>query len=263
MDELERRLRSALADMAEEVPPSHNAWAEQERRLALKSHGSRVRPALMAAVAAAVVALVAVPVTLLSLRSPSQVDHASMPTVNPNSPVSPTAPTEPSDANKTTFGPTWSDHGYREIPGEHLVLKPSYVTGAKEGGNLHVVAYLVSKDGNPNLLLCTAVLPESAEVNGPDQRGASFCREVPAQSKKLVRFQMLTPDSAEQGLYLFVADPKVSTILLRRGEDDRYTEAYQIGTAQTVVLLMGRMNSPLPPKQYSAKDANQQYIEHG
>jgi len=258
MDELERRLRSALADMAEEVPPSHNAWAEQERRLALKSHGSRVRPALLAAVAAAVVALVAVPVTLLSLRSPSQVDHASMPT----GPVSPTAPTERSDANKT-FGPTWSDHGYREIPGEHLVVKPSYVTSAKEGGNLHVVAYIVTKDGNPNLVLCTVVVPESAEVNGLDQRGAPFCREVPAQSRKLVRFQMLTPDSAEQGLYLFVADPKVSTILLRRGEDDKYTEAYQIGQAQTVVLLLGRTNSPLPPKQYSAKDANQQYIENG
>jgi hypothetical protein len=260
MDELERRLRSALAEMAEEVPPSHNAWAEQERRLALKSHGSRVRPALLAVVAAAVVALVAVPVTVLSLRSPNPVDHASMPTVNPTSPASPSAPP---GARKTTLGPAWSDHGYREIPGEQLVVKPSYVTSAKEGGNLHVVAYIVAKDGNPNTLLCTAVVPESAEVNGPDQRGASFCREVPAQSKKLVRFQMLTPDSAEQGVYLFVADPKVSTILLRRGEDDKYTEAYQIGQAQTVVLLMGRTNSPLPPKQYSAKDKDQQYIENG
>ena len=35
MDELEHKLRSALTEMAEEVPPSHHAWAEQERRLAV------------------------------------------------------------------------------------------------------------------------------------------------------------------------------------------------------------------------------------
>jgi hypothetical protein len=260
MDELERRLRSALAEMAEEVPPSHNAWAEQERRLALKSHGSRVRPALLAAVAAAVVALVAVPVTLLSIKSPNEVHHASMPTVNP---ASPSGATGPPTTAKTDQGPTLSDYGYRAIPGEQLVVGPSYVTNAKEGGNLQVVAYLVARDGNPNLLLCTVVLPQGAEVNGPNQRGNPICGEVPAESKKLVRFQMRAPNTFDQGVYLFVASPKVSTILLRRGEDDRYAEAYQIGQSQTAVLLVGRMGSPLPPKRYSARDKDQQYIEHG
>lgn len=259
MDELERRLRSALTDMAEEVPPSHNAWAEQERRLALKSRGTRVRPALLAAVAAAVVALVAIPVTLLGMRSPNQVDHASMPT----NPTSPTFPTRPSGDRGTTIGQSSSGFGYREIPGEHLVIEPVYAAASKAGGDLEVVAYVVTRDGNPNMLLCTATLPQWAEVNGPEQRGASFCREVPAQTKKLVRYQMLTPDSSEPGAYLFVADPKINTILLRRGEDDKYVEAYQIGKSQNTVLLVGRMNSPLPPKQYSAKDKDQQYIENG
>ncbi|GAB3913209.1 hypothetical protein GCM10029964_122340 [Kibdelosporangium lantanae] len=261
MDELERRLRSALAEMAEEVPPSHNAWAEQERRLALKSRGTRVRPALLAAVAAAVVALVAIPVTLLSVRSPNPIDHASMPTVGQTSSTTPQAP----PSGRTTLGDqNWDEHGYRSIPGEQLVVGPYYVDGAKGGGSLQVVAYVVARDHNPNLLLCTAVLPQWAEVNGPDQLGGASCREVPAQGKKLVRLQELVPDAADKGVYLFVADPKVSTILLRRGEDDGYREAYQLGHSQAAVVLMAaRMDSPVPPKAYSARDANQVNLENG
>jgi hypothetical protein len=65
MDELERQLRSALTEMAGRVPPSHDAWAEHQRRLARQK--SR-RPVLMVAAAAAVVALIAIPVLLLNMR---------------------------------------------------------------------------------------------------------------------------------------------------------------------------------------------------
>jgi hypothetical protein len=256
MDELERRLRSALTEMAEEVPPSHNAWAEQERRLALKSRPARVRPALLAAVAAAVVALVAIPVTLLGLRSSDQVDHATLPTATSVDQL-PSSPNTPQTTNGVPYGP-----GYRVVPTEKLLVTPTILDSAKGNTGLYVVAYAVQRNDVPRPMLCTALVNREGEINGDGQVSAPTCVPIPASTKQ-VWLRTTVQNSETPGIYLYVANPKVNTILLRRGESDAYREAYVVGTSKDFVVLVGRMNSQLPPKAYTARDKSGADLENG
>jgi hypothetical protein len=253
MEELERRLRSALTELAEEVPPSHNAWIEHERRLALKSRRARVRPGLMAAVAAAVVALIAVPVTVLNLKS-NGVEQAAIPTPDSSS----TASTAPSAAVITS-------HRYTEIPGERLLTEPYPIGGLDKGNGLYWdnLVYTVFREDLKMAQLCTVTLPANVAINDQEQRKKypSLCVQLKPSSKKLVWYQGFGPNST--GAYLYVADPKVNAILVRRGENDAYREAYRIGEGPDFAVLLANLGSSVPPKSYTARNQQGQDLENG
>jgi hypothetical protein len=252
MDELERRLSSALTEMAEEVSPSHHAWVEQERRLALKSRRARVRPALMAAVAAAVVALIAVPVMVLNLRSAPPVEHGSLPTSDPSTPGT----SGPSGGRSTFANP--GDYQYRSVAGETLVTQPAWLDSTKDGSR-SVVGYTIARNGVSQV--CYAVVPYAGTVNGPDQQVPPVCSVVkPAKGMRWAQVPV-NADTESQGVYIYVTNSQVKTILLRRGEDDGYRQAEIIGQTPEFAVLAVRMGSPIPPKAATAKDSAEKALE--
>jgi hypothetical protein len=255
MDELERRLRSALTEMAEEVPPSHHAWAEHERRLALKSRRARVRPVLMAA--AAVVALIAIPVVVLGMRT-NQVDHAAIPTSDSSSPTA-----EPSSEARMSQFPT-TRNPYQPVAGEKLLTDPVWVAGSAKG-SFNVLVYAVYRDGLGGPALCYVVLPNDVVINGPSQSvyGAPVCTPVKPPAKKLLWSMSMIPNTSPPGTVLYVMGPQVDTMLVRRGEDDAYRLAYTVGKTADFAVLAVSMGSPLPPKAYTARDKASQSLENG
>jgi hypothetical protein len=256
MDELERRLRSALTEMAEEVSPSRDAWVEQERRLALKSSRARVRPALMAAVAAAVVALIAIPVMVIGLR-PGPVEHGSIPSSEPSE-QSPATTFPPSASVRTALG-----NDYVAIPGEKLLTEPYPVnsTMTQQGGEVtNTVAYTVYKDSVGGPALCIVSLPDKVKINSPGQaKYPPLCTPLTAPAKRLLWYQGAVPNGS--GAYLYVMAPQVDTMLVR--VDSGYRQAYRIaGTDQFALLLMSP-GSAGQPKQYTARDKNGHDLENG
>jgi hypothetical protein len=251
MEELERRLRSALTELAEEVSPSHNAWIEHERRLALKSRRARVRPALMAAVAAAVVALIAVPVMILNLK-PSGTDQGAIPTSD-SSP----SPGPPPSASATT------SYRYTPIAGEQLLTEPYLVASTNKGGGDYwdVLVYTVYQDRLKSTLLCSVVLPPGASVNGVEQKAAAdpTCSLLKPPAKRLLWYQGYVPNG--EGVYIFVMSPPVQSVLAWN-DTSGYVLANPIGATKDFVVLKVGIG-PKPPKQYTARDANKATLENG
>ncbi|TCO64743.1 hypothetical protein [Actinocrispum wychmicini] len=253
MDELERRLRSALTDMAGEVPPSHNAWAEQERRLALKSRRTRLRPALLAAVAAAVVALVAIPVIILNSRSSAPVDHAAIPTATP-----PESSESSASPPVKTF-PQVNGYSYQSIPGETLLTPPTWLDNLQQGRS--IVGYVVNRESLGGPAWCYAVVTQGGPVNGPNQQGAATCQPIKPAGKSLFWSQTQIPDTDTPGVFVFVTGPQVDNILVRRGEGDGYRQAYTFGRTQDFAVLMVQMASDRLPKAYTARDKDNKPLE--
>jgi hypothetical protein len=256
MDELERRLRSALTEMAEEVSPSRDAWVEQERRLALKSGRARVRPALMAAVAAAVVALIAIPVMVISLR-PSQVEHGSIPgSESSEQPSTPTFP--PSASIHAAFS-----NDYVPIPGEKLLTEPTPVnsTMRQQAGEVtNTVVYTVYRDSVGGPVLCIVSLPDRVKINGQEQaKYPPLCTPLKAPAKRLLWYQGAVPNGS--GAYLYVMAPQVDTMLVR--VDNGYRQAYRIAGTDEFALLLVSQGSGGQPKQYTARDKSGHDLENG
>ncbi|CAM3598443.1 hypothetical protein KIPE111705_16155 [Kibdelosporangium persicum] len=255
MDELEHRLRSALTELAEEVPPSHGAWEEQQRRLALKSRRDRRRPAVMAAVAAAVVALIAVPVVIINQQVSSPVDPAgSLPLV--------TNPPESSRAQVSK-----SRVQYVPLKGESLVTEPAIV-GSQYFTNdrtmLLTYAYTVRMpDGDWQL--CRAQNMEGQPINGPQQTtfGTPSCQPLhqPKDGKFFWgRREMSSPGAP--GTWVYVMSHPADNLMLARA-DDSLLMAQSKAVGKDFVLFVAYVGSPKPPIRWTVRDASNQTLQDG
>ncbi len=256
MDELERRLRSALVELAEEVPPSHNAWADQERRLALKSRRARVRPVLMAAVAAAVAALIAVPVVIFNLR-PGGVQAGLLPSEEP--------PPSVSTSTDSNLPPSKSAAKYYvAIPEEKLITEPVAVeTNQRADGMWDTYVYTVQRSGVQQV--CSIPLPHGVKINGADQPkyGNPVCLPLIApKNGRLMWFKGFIPNSAS-GIYVYVMTPNVQTVLVRTA-DNSWKLAYRTGEAgPDYAVLIARLGTQAAPKAYTARDGHDGTLENG
>ncbi|MEV4311573.1 hypothetical protein [Actinocrispum sp. NPDC049592] len=257
MDELERRLRSALVELAEEVPPSHNAWADQERRLALKSRRARVRPVLMAAVAAAVAALIAVPVVIFNLR-PSGVQAGGVLPAEEH-------PSSVATGPASNWPPPKTGNNYVPVPNEKLITEPvSVETVTRPEGQWETLVYTVQRDGTQ--LMCSIPLPYGVKVNGADQAkyGSPACLPLIApRNGRLMWFKGFLPNSAN-GMYAYVMTPNVQSVLVRTA-DNAWKVAYRIGPqGPDYAVLIARLGPQQgQPKAYTARDGRDATLENG
>lgn len=247
MDELERRLRSALTEMAEEVPPSHNAWAEQERRLALKSRRAKRRPALIVAAAAAV-ALILVPVLVLRSKT-STVDQADTPP--------PTTTTGP--PSESMVYPVPGTPEYRPVPGETIITLPAPVASNRD--NVTTYVYTVSKDSKPAMCFSDAPTTRGAVIEGSQRRSACIAL-TPPRPGKYVWLQYGMSNQKEQGLYIYIASDPTDNILIRRAEGG-YTSAYKLSSGKDFSIFVSYLNSPKPPAAWTARDKANAPLENG
>ncbi|MBP2321905.1 hypothetical protein JOF56_002290 [Kibdelosporangium banguiense] len=255
MDELERKLRSALTEMAEGVPPSHNAWTEQERRLALKSRRNRVRPALMAAVAAAVVALVAVPVVIFNVRN-APVDAGAVPLVTDTPDASPRSRPSSDQGKKV---------GYRSLGDEQLSTDPMVIgmlSPAKEP--VAVYAYTVRTAKGLDQL-CFAQNREGQEINGSEQAkyGQPQCSPLTRPKTGFSWGVRQAPGSGNAGAtYLYVMSQPAATLMLRDA-NERLIVAQQKSTGAEFTVFVGYMDSKQPPKAWTVRDIDTRVLQNG
>lgn len=252
MQELERRLRSALTELAEEVPPSHNAWMEHGRRLALKSRRARVRPALMAAVAAAVVALIAVPVMILNLK-PSGVEPGTIPTSTTSAPIS-ELPRSVADSGSDRYTP---------VAGEQILTPPYVVTNIDKGTGEYweTLMYTAYQDKLNGAALCSITLPQGAKVNGEQQAKLGVkptCSPLKPPAKRLLWFQGFVPNG--NGAYVYVMAPQVNSVLV--WSSNGYMLGYRVGLAKDFAIMLVQLGTSTPQK-YTARDQNNGTLENG
>jgi hypothetical protein len=200
MNDLEQRLRYTLHELADTVPQSENPKARFERRLTA-SRGIR-KPALVAAAAVAVLAGagIAIPLAMQSDAPPPA-------------------------AEKKTDGLRWS-HGYDWV---HAQSGPHVLgTFTEDGETVEAVAWV--KDGE----LCVGAGHRVA-VGGSNDRPPGALVDVtcaavptwpsgPAASHVATRAVLsdgLTLDSGPvPGLMLFLTDPVVTDLEVRRGDGE-------------------------------------------
>ncbi|RSM84562.1 hypothetical protein DMH04_20830 [Kibdelosporangium aridum] len=261
MDELEQRLRSALTEMAEEVPPSHGAWEDQQRRLALKSRRDRRRPAVMAAVAAAVVALIALPVVLITQQWKPVDPAGSLPVAS--SPQEQTQSPAPPSVTAGRGGPE-----YISVAGESLVTPPiatsSQFTG-KDRASLVTYAYTV-RTPTGYWQLCKAQNYDGEAINGPQQStfGSPTCQNVvrPLDSKQYLwgRRDLSTPDNP--GVWAFVMSHPADRVWLRR-PDGALATSFSKSVGNDFVLFVVYMNTPGAPTAWTVFDGAHNVLQHG
>jgi len=251
MDELEGRLRSALAEMAEEVPPSHHAWAEHQRRVAAKSRRDRRRPVLMAAAAAAVVALIAVPTLILNTRGTGTEQAGQAP------PASSSTATEPTKQTRSSLLPSPK---YVAKPGETVVTEPFLLAGSVRNGVIsNTFAYTVRTAGQTVLCVVTQPTSEGQVVDGTKVH-PDFCAPLnrPAQGRYFWSGAVVVPQASD--IYLFVASPPTDKILLRESDGSYAAGVRCMQSGEfTVFCTAGGLKKPTA---YSALDPAGVALEH-
>jgi hypothetical protein len=248
MDELEHKLRSALTEMADEVAPSHHAWAEHQRRISARK--SR-RPFLMAAVAAAVVALIAVPVMVLQLRTDT-VQTADGPPESSPPPISTTLRTAP-------ISPAFRPEGvYRPEGGESVLTQP--VTVSYDSPQVRTMAYTTLRGSKQFLCLVKADgQKQDVVIDGP---GGSVCTTLtPPRSGKYVWASRLVNPSEQNGQMLYVASEPTDHILVRK-TDGTYGKTYRIAQGTEFSLFTVYVGTS-PPTAYTARDKANVPLENG
>jgi hypothetical protein len=256
MDELEQRLSSALTEMAEEVPPSHNAWAEHHRRLAVKSGRTRRRPALMVAAVAAV-AMIAVPVLLLNARDDNSLEQGALPT----------ASSPPPTSQPASVGAGKPSNEYMPTLGEKLLAQPVVVGGVRDGNQFFsTYVYLVERDSTVKFV-CTGTVPPGEPMNGDAQyqRRSPDCVPVgqPAGNRKQwLRLYLGGKMPELQGLYVYVFSSQVHKMLLRAAEGP-YVGGYEIARTPDFTVYAARMPSAQPPAAYTVRDEGDNVLENG
>jgi hypothetical protein len=267
MDELEHRLRSALTEMAEGVPPSHHAWVDQERRLALKSRRARIRPALMAAVAAAVVALIAVPVMIVNVRS-NEVRQADIPTTSTSTEQSRTASPSSLPSQPSTAFQTWPNP-YTAVPGERLLLQPFSVGSVSFGQDTSgsILTYAVYRESSQTNELCLVKLPNEVPINGSDsgKYPAPRCTvlKAPPNPTKTVWYQVPISDASQPGNYVYVVSKNVASIMVRRTEGDLKVGYSSTTTSPDFNVVLVQLLSTKPPTAYTTRDQANNTLENG
>ncbi|MET0237938.1 MAG: hypothetical protein ABW224_25085 [Kibdelosporangium sp.] len=248
MDELEQRLRSALTELAEEVPSSRHPWAEHQRRLAKRK--SR-RPFLMGLVAATVMASVAVPVVVLQTRS-GTVQIADIPEPTP----------QPGPENPDTSGSNFPAAGaYRPQPGETVLTQP--VAVLYEGADSeHVRTFVYTTQQSEKRFLCLAKIKgqAAAVINGAVDSVCSLM--TPPRAGRYVWISRLVSSSTHGGQMLYVASEPTDSLLVRKTEGT-YGVAHRIAQATGFTLFSVDLGSNNPPLAYTARDKANVSLENG
>jgi hypothetical protein len=251
MDELERRLCPALTEMAEEVPPSRDAWAEHQRRLARKSRRDRRRPALMAAAAAAAVALIAVPVLILNARG----GGTELTQANTTPPE-----TTRSRTNNTTPPLPGTDPAYEPRPGESVLTQPVIVLSSHvNNANETTYAYTVQRGDAKLLCLAKIGANKAAVIDGSSPDLDARCNPLtPPKANKVVWIQY----PVGQGVYVYVASPPTERVLVRRSEGNLIV-AYKYASSPVFNVFVAMLGSNRPAAAFTAKDQANQSLEDG
>jgi hypothetical protein len=253
MDELEQRLRSALTELADEVPASKNAWAEHERRLARRAKRARLRPALMAVAAAAAVALIAVPVLLLNSRgNDKELDVATRPP-DPSTSDSPRVTSLPKAASQPTYQPG---------PGESVLMQPVPLMGEQDGRESRTIyGFAVTKNNQAMLCIGQGPLHSGPSYNQAEDVQQRNCMGIPqARPGKVVALKYNVPSANNGGAYLFVSTNETARILVRRTEGNLVV-ASKIGDTPAFSVFFTVLGSNKPIVAYTAKDSANQTLE--
>ena len=252
MDELEHKLRSALTEMAEEVAPSHHAWAEHQRRISARK--SR-RPFLAAVVAAAVVALIAVPVVVLKMRS-GPVEAADIP--EPSRPPTTTSAGQRPPSGTTIYPPQGV---YKPQAGETVLTEPMAVVNESINGDSTVtLAFTIQRDSQRFLCVAKVQAGDTPVINGLD--GAVCSVLNPPRAGKYVWGSRLVTSSQASAQMLYVASEPTDNILVRKQEGP-YASSYRIAQAPEFALFSVYMGSNNPPAAYTARDKANATLENG
>lgn len=230
MPELEDRLRTALATLADEPPASPRPRAELDRRVAARRRTRRRVPAL-AAVAAAVVIAVAVPVA-----------------VNQQAPVAGQTP-----ATSASRPPALPEL----VAGPFELGRFTTSDGPRQAfGYLRETRY------------CTVVVPGGAPLDGatftcePVPTWPSGPANSLVQSRWPINGDATHDTGPLPNQLLFLADPQVATLTARRG-DGTEVAVSTLGRTEHVVAFLADFGASTLGFGYTARDGSGAILEEG
>jgi hypothetical protein len=258
MIELEERLRSALTDLAGELPASSNPMAEQRRRQARRIRPARRRPMLALAAAAGVLAIAVVPAAVTRDAQPGD-GVASGPGVQAGQPTA-----EPRHLDPSPDGPYLT-----------ITDGPFPIGEFTEGGRRwSVLAFLERHPVGSSWVhrACVVAVPPGATPNDPNRHpGSTGCAALsdwPADQPplKVHTRALLQSDTPGGGplpnLLLFFTVPDVTRLEVQAGygEPARVTELARTSDLAMYVADFGTTSAGFG---YTARDATGAVIETG
>jgi hypothetical protein len=222
MPDIEDRLRTGLATLADEVAPSEDPRAGLERRLAARRRAIARRPALTAAAAAVVVAAVFVPV----------VSGQDAPPVGPAGSSRPTAP-----------------------PGEEL---PALGTVARGGRSGNAIGYLqgaqycttIAWHGERTQRLTCEPVPAWSETPGGSL----------VQSRELLNSDPVDDTGMLAHRLVFLTAPRVARLTVRRG-DGTAVAVRELDRNEHAAAFLADFAGPPDGFGYTARDAHGTVVE--
>jgi hypothetical protein len=246
MIELEERLRSALADVADELPPSPNPMAEQRRRQAGGTRPARRRPMLAAAAAAVVLAVAVIP---------AAVTRDAQPGVGSGGPGGRSG-VEPRHLDPAPDGP------YLTITDGPFPIGEF----TEAGRRWSVLAFLERHPAGSSWAhrACVVAVPPGATPNDPNRHpGSTGCAALsdwpvgqpPAKVHTRALLHSDTPGGGPlPGLLLFITAPEVSRLDVRGayGEPARVTE---LARTADIVMSVADFGTTSAGFGYTARDA--------
>ncbi len=257
MDELERRLRSALTDMAGEVPASTDAWGEHERRMARRGRQARRRPILMVAAAAAVAALIMVPVLVFNSRGGGGGDLTA---ANRPPETSASTPTTKDPSSRVLVPQTGGT--YKPGAGETVVIAPVSLMSEQDGNGDYRSLYGMVLSIKGEAMYCTG---QGNPISGSPPRGDEVtkrnCSPVRAPKAGKVfwgRFQVSSTPSNTGG-YVFLAAKNTHHVVVR-SDNGTYATAERMGSGADFDLFFTYISGKTITN-YTAKDAAGQTLE--
>ena len=252
MIELEERLRTGLAELADELPPSTDPMVEQRRRQARAMRPSRRRPLLVVAAAAVVFAIGVVP---------AAVTHDAQSSGG----------TPPTAIAPPTLGGTESRHTDPSPDGPYLTISdgPFPVAEFTENGQRWSVLVFLERypvGSGWAHRACAVGVPPGATPNDPNRYpGSTGCLGLSDQPWPKVQSSLLVynrnPDGGPfPGLRLVVAPGQVSRLDARdlQGKPVRATELARTTDLVAYLVDLGGIGQDL---RYTAWDASGAVIE--
>ncbi|SDW52146.1 hypothetical protein SAMN05421504_101809 [Amycolatopsis xylanica] len=236
MDEFEQRVRATLGELADSVPASPHAWAEQNRRRGRKQRSRR--ETVLVAVAASVVLIAAVLVPSMLIRQDREQTPASQ------GPVP---------------GPVYVPEQGAELLAGPFVL----TTSVHNGQTWNAVAYLVSGDkATRSPMLCTWFGAAGTAIAGAGP--GSTCYPLPADKtpQPAVAGHGL-PDGAAasppHGVWVFVTTSRVASLRVYN-RDGGMSKPRLVGGGGGYSLFSGEYTDP---GWFDAYDAHDVFIGSG
>jgi hypothetical protein len=223
MPDIEDRLRSGLATLADEVAPSEDPRAGLARRLTARRRALARRPALTAAAAAVVVAAVFVPVVAGQDAPPSAGPAGS------NRPTAPPAEEMPTLGTVTQGGRSGNAIGYLQ-GGQYCT------TIAWRGDRTH-------------RLTCEPV------PTWPEGPGGSL-----VQSRELLNGDPADDTGMLAQRLVFLTDPRVATLTVRRG-DGIAVPVTELDRNEHAAEFLADFAGPPDGFGYTARDAHGTILE--